>query len=54
MLPVDSDGNIIQGRDRTYGSEKVQYVNTAIPKQGVVAIFKYPNTAHVSNSAMTY
>lgn len=32
MLPVDADGNIIQGRTWTYGSEKAQYVNSAVPK----------------------
>lgn len=54
MLPVDKDGNIISWRNRTYASEKAQYVNTAIPKAWVTAIFKYPVTAHVSNAAKTY
>lgn len=33
MLPVDADGNIIKGRSWTTAEEKVQYVNSAIPKK---------------------
>lgn len=54
MLPVDEDWNVIQGRTWTYGSEKVQYVNSANPKIGTTAIFKYPYTAIVSNDAKVY
>lgn len=54
MLPVDENGNIIQGRTWTYGTEKVQYVNSAVPEVGMTAIFKYPYTANVSNDAKMY
>lgn len=54
MTPIDENGNPISWRNWTYGSEKAQYVNTAIPKKWVIAIFKYPYTANVSNAAKTY
>lgn len=54
MLPVDENGNVIQGRNWTYGSEKAKYVNSAIPEVGMTAIFKYPYTANVSNDAKVY
>ena len=54
MLPVDENGNIIQGRTWTYATEKVQYVNSAVPEVGMTAIFKYPYTANVSNDAKMY
>lgn len=44
MLPVDENGNVINGRTWTYAHEKTQYVNSAIPEVGMTAIFRYPIT----------
>ena len=54
MVPIDENGNPISGRNRTYGSEKAQYVTDAIPEVGMTAIFKYPYTANVSNASKIY